>query len=228
MRQLSGLDAMFLAMENDRTPAHVSSLGLFDPVTVSGRPLDAALVRELVTGRMHLLPTFRWRLACVPFALDHPYWVDDGSFDVEYHVRDVALPAPGDQKQLAEEVAELVSRRLDRARPLWEIHVIQGLADGAVAVLTKMHHAAVDGVSGAEVLGGLLDDTAAGRESSQRPRLAPSASRPRWKCWAAVWWGCGVSRCAPCGPRPPCCLISTKYPRCATCRVSRRSRAAAG
>ena len=172
MRQLTGLDAMFLAMENDRTPAHVSSLGVYDPVTMSGRPLDAALIRELVTARTHLLPTFRWRLACVPFALDHPYWVDDGTFDVEYHVRDVALPAPGDQRQLAELVAVLIGRRLDRARPLWEIHVIQGLADGAVAVLTKMHHAAVDGVSGAEVLGVLLDDTATGRAVQSAPEIA--------------------------------------------------------
>ena len=172
MRQLTGLDAMFLAMENDRTPGHVSSLGVYDPVTMSGRPLDAALIRELVTARTHLLPTFRWRLACVPFALDHPYWVDDGTFDVEYHVRDVALPAPGDQRQLAELVAEMIGRRLDRARPLWEIHVIQGLADGAVAVLTKMHHAAVDGVSGAEVLGVLLDDTATGRAVQSVPEIA--------------------------------------------------------
>jgi diacylglycerol O-acyltransferase len=81
---------------------------VFDAETASGRPLDAALVRELVTERMHLLPTFRWRLAPVPFGLDHPYWVDDGTFDVEYHVRDAALPAPGTQRQLADLVAHLI------------------------------------------------------------------------------------------------------------------------
>ena len=169
MRQLTSLDAQFLAMENGRTQGHVSILGVFDAETASGRPLDAALVRELVTARMHLLPTFRWRLAPVPFGLDHPYWVDDGTFDVEYHVQDAALPAPGTQRQLADLVAHLIGRQLDRARPLWELYVIQGLEDGSVAVLTKMHHAAVDGVSGAEVLSVLLDDSATGRELEAAP-----------------------------------------------------------
>jgi diacylglycerol O-acyltransferase / wax synthase len=172
MRQLTSLDAQFLAMENGRTQGHVSILGVFDAETASGRPLDAALVRELVTARMHLLPTFRWRLAPVPFGLDHPYWVDDGTFDVEYHVQDAALPAPGTQRQLADLVAHLIGRQLDRARPLWELYVIQGLEDGSVAVLTKMHHAAVDGVSGAEVMSVLLDDTATGRDFESAPAIA--------------------------------------------------------
>ena len=168
MRQLTGLDALFLVGENDRTQGHVSALGVYDPVTASGRPLDAALVRELVTARIHLLPPLRWRLAGVPFGLDHPYWVDQGC-DVDYHVRDVALPSPGDQRQLAEQVAQLIATHLDRARPLWEMYVIHGLHDGAVAVLTKMHHAAVDGVSGAEVMRVLLDDAATGRELGPAP-----------------------------------------------------------
>ena len=164
MRQLTALDALFLAAENDRTHGHVSAMGIYDPVTASGRPLDAALVRELVTERLHLLPPLRWRLAGVPFGLDHPYWVDEGICDVDHHVRDVALPSPGDQRQLADQVAHLIASHLDRARPLWEMYVIHGLQDGAVALLTKMHHAAVDGVSGAEVMRVLLDDAAAGRE----------------------------------------------------------------
>ena len=117
MRQLTSLDAQFLAMENGRTHGHVSALGVFDAVTASGRPLDAALVRELVTARMHLLPTFRWRLAAVPFGLDHPYWVDDGTFDVEYHVQDAALPAPGDQRQLADLVAHLIAQAAGSRAP---------------------------------------------------------------------------------------------------------------
>ena len=169
MRQLTALDALFLAAENDRTQGHVSAMGVYDPVTASGRPLDAALVRELVTERMHLLPPLRWRLAGVPFGLDHPYWVDEGTVDVDYHVREIALPSPGDQRQLAEQVAHLIANHLDRARPLWEMYVIHGLHDGAVAVLTKLHHAAVDGVSGAEVMGVLLDDAAAGRELGSTP-----------------------------------------------------------
>ena len=169
MRQLTALDALFLAAENDRTQGHVSALGVYDPVTASGRPLDAALVRELLAERIHLLPPLRWRLAGVPFGLDHPYWVDDGTADVDHHVHDVALPWPGDQRQLAEQVAHLIASHLDRARPLWEMYVIHGLQDGAVAVLTKMHHAAVDGVSGAEVMRVLLDDTATDRERAPAP-----------------------------------------------------------
>ena len=139
---------------------------MYDPVTAAGRPLDAALVRELVTQRIHLLPPLRWRLAAVPLGLDHPYWVDQGAIDVDYHVREIRLPAPGDERQLAEQVADLIASLLDRSRPLWEMYVIHGLHDGAVAVLTKMHHAAVDGVSGAEVMRVLLDDASTGRAMS--------------------------------------------------------------
>ena len=171
MRQLTPLDALFLAAENDRTYGHVSALAVFDPVTASGQSLDAALVREMVSERMHLLPPLRWRLAGVPFGLDHPYWVDDGTVDVDYHVREIKLPSPGDQSQLAEQVAHLIASHLDRARPLWEMYVIHGLHDGAVAMLTKMHHAAVDGVSGAEVMRVLFDDAATGRELGAAPDL---------------------------------------------------------
>ena len=87
MRQLTSLDAQFLALEDDRTQGHVSALATYDPETAAGRKLDARLVRELVTERLHLLPTFRWRLVQVPLGLDHPYWVDDPSVDVDYHVR---------------------------------------------------------------------------------------------------------------------------------------------
>jgi diacylglycerol O-acyltransferase len=165
MRQLTALDALFLAAEeNDRIQGHVSVLGVYDPVNASGRPLDAALIRELVTERTHLLPPLRWRLAGVPFGLDHPYWVDEGTIDVDYHIREIALRSPGDQRQLADQVARITGTRLDRAHPLWELYVIHGLQDGAVAVLIKMHHAVVDGVSGVEVMGMLLDDAATGRE----------------------------------------------------------------
>lgn len=167
MRQLTSIDAQFLALENDRVQGHVSVLGIYDAHTEAGRPLDAALVRELIRERVHLLPTFRWRLAQVPFTLDYPYWVDDGTFDLEYHVREVALPSPGDRRQLAEQVARIIGRQLDRTRPLWEVYVIHGLEDGGVAVLTKMHHAAVDGVSGNEVMGILLDDTVTRRDEEQ-------------------------------------------------------------
>ncbi|WP_231750983.1 wax ester/triacylglycerol synthase domain-containing protein [Mycobacterium sp. NAZ190054] len=170
MRQLTSLDAQFLAMENDRVQGHVSVLGVYDSHTTAGEPLDAERVRRVITERLHRLPTFRWRLAQVPFDLDYPYWVDDGTFDIEYHVREVALPSPGTQRQLAEQVARIIGQQLDRARPLWEVYVIHGLEDGGVAVLTKMHHAAVDGVSGAEVMSILLDDTTE-RQAESAPEI---------------------------------------------------------
>ncbi|MGH3676492.1 MAG: WS/DGAT/MGAT family O-acyltransferase [Mycobacterium sp.] len=181
MRQLTSLDTQFLAMESNRIQGHVSVLGVYEAETASGRPLNAALVRELITERLHLLPTFRWRLAPVPFNLDYPYWVDDGTFDIEYHVREIAVPAPGTQHQLAELVAELIGRQLDRARPLWEVYVIHGLEDGAVAVMTKMHHAAVDGVSGNEVMSMLLDDDAGGRKPESAPEIVAERFPSEWQ-----------------------------------------------
>ena len=217
MRQLTSLDALFLPAENDRTQGHVSALGVYDAVTASGRPLDAVLIRELVTERIHLLPPLRWRLAGVPFGLDHPYWVDEGAVDVDHHIRDVALPSPGDQRQLAEQVAHLITSHLDRARPLWEMYVIHGLQDGAVAVLTKMHHAAVDGVSGAEVMRVLLDDAATGRQLGPAPAVLTERFPSEVEMLGAAWSGCCVSLFA---YRAPCrrrCLTSTTYRRSATC-----------
>ena len=172
MRQLTSLDAQFLAAEDGKTHGHVSSLGIYDPSTAPSGDLTLAAVRDLVASRIHLLPPFRWRLAEVPFGLDHPYWFDDPDFDLDFHIRELALPAPGDQRMLAEQVARIVARPLDRARPLWELYLIHGLADERVAVLTKLHHAAVDGVSGAEILSVLLDTEPEGRtvDAPEAPR----------------------------------------------------------
>ncbi len=186
MRQLTSLDAQFLALEDGRTHGHVSVLSIYDARTVTGRRLDAELIRELITRRLPLLPPFRWRLAPVPFDLDYPYWVDDSDFDVEYHVREMALPEPGDQHQLADQISRIIARPLDRARPLWEVYVIHGLGDGGVAILTKMHHAAVDGVSGAEVMSVLLDGTAQPREV---PPMAPAAAEKYPTQWEMLGRG---------------------------------------
>ena len=96
MRQLTSLDAQFLALEDGRNLGHVSGLAIYDPSTAPGGVLDAARLQALVAERLHLLPPFRWRLAPVPFGLDHPYWIDDEHFDLGYHVRELALPAPGE------------------------------------------------------------------------------------------------------------------------------------
>ena len=108
----------------------------------------------------------------VPFGIDLPYWVEDPAFDLDFHIRDSAVPPPGDDRQLAETVARIFARPLDRSRPLWELYLIHGLSDGRVAMLSKMHHSMVDGVSGNEILGVLLDPSREGKE-------LPPADQPR-------------------------------------------------
>jgi diacylglycerol O-acyltransferase len=173
MRQLTSLDAQFLALENARQAGHVGSLAILDPATAPTGRLGYAEISALLRERLPLLPPLRWRLAEVPFGLDYPFWVDDGEFDLDYHVRELALAAPGNDDQLAEQTARIMSRPLDRARPLWELYVIEGLESGYIAVLTKIHHAVVDGLSGAEIMGLLLDLAPEGRELPE-PQ-APSA-----------------------------------------------------
>ena len=157
MRQLTSLDAQFLALETRRQTGHVASVAILDPSTTPSATLAVADIEALVTDRLPLLPPLRWRLREVPLGLDYPYWVDDEGFDLHFHVRELGLAAPGTDEQLAEQVARIVSRPLDRARPLWELYLISGLQSGHLALLTKIHHAVIDGMSGAEILGLLLD-----------------------------------------------------------------------
>src|SRR3984893_232402 len=137
MRLLSSLDAQFLALETPRQSGHVGSVAILDPSTRPTGTLVAADIQGLITDRLPLLPPVRWRLEEVPLGLDYPYWVDDPDFDLDFHVRELALAAPGSDAQLAEQVARIVGRPLDRARPLWELYLISGLASGYTAMLTK-------------------------------------------------------------------------------------------
>ena len=165
MRQLTSLDAQFLAMESPRQAGHVSGIAVLDPSTAPGGRITLGDIQDLIAERLPLLPPFRWRLAEVPFGLDYPYWIDDPEFDLDFHVRELALPAPGNDEQLCDQVARIFARPLDRARPLWELYLIHGLQGGNVALLTKIHHAVVDGMSGAEILGVLLDLEPGGRDA---------------------------------------------------------------
>ena len=164
MRQLTSLDAQFLALETNRQAGHVGGLAILDQSTRPGGSISCGDIKALLSERLPLLPPFRWKLVEVPFGLDYPYWIDDPEFDIDFHVREIALAAPGSGAQLSEQVARIFSRPLDRARPLWELYVIQGLEDGNTAVLTKIHHALIDGLSGAEIMGLLLDVTPEGRD----------------------------------------------------------------
>jgi WS/DGAT/MGAT family acyltransferase len=156
MRQLSGIDVSFLNMETPTVFGHVSSLNIFDPSPApGGAGLEAT--KNIILEKLDQLAPFRRRLAEVPLGLDLPYWVEDADFDIDFHVRHHAVAPPGTNEQLAEAVSRIVSRPLDRSRPLWELYVIEGLEGGRIAQLTKVHHATIDGASGALMLALLLD-----------------------------------------------------------------------
>jgi|SRR5581483_11213014 len=173
MQRLTGLDATFLYLETPSSHMHVASTCVFDPGTVPGG-YSFAKVRDLVADRLPLLPPFRRRLALIPFGLHHPLWIEDPDFDLDYHLRRAALPAPGDLKELAGFAADVCARPLDRSRPLWEMYVVEGLEDGMIGIVTKTHHAAIDGVSGAELTVNLLD-------VAPEPTPVPAELHDAWK-----------------------------------------------
>ena len=156
MSPLTGLDGAFLALESRTTHLHIMGAMVFDPTGIPGG-LGFRRIRALVDERVPLVPPFRMRMVEVPFGLRHPTLMDDPEFDIDYHVRRVSLPAPGGTAELAELVGDLASRPLDRSRPLWEFHVVEGLADGRIGIVSKVHHSIIDGVSGAEVLAAFFD-----------------------------------------------------------------------
>jgi WS/DGAT/MGAT family acyltransferase len=158
MRQLSSQDAAFLYAETPAWHMHVGALAVVDVEASHGAfTLDRA--RDVLLSRLPELPQFRWRLVDTPLGVDRPHWVEAGEIDPEYHLRRLTVPPPGDDRALDQLVCELLSSKLDRSRPLWECYYIDGMADGTVGVLTKLHHALVDGVSGAGLMEIMLDVT---------------------------------------------------------------------
>ena len=163
MERLSGTDALFLSTENPVTHQHLGGLFVLDP---SGSPkFDYATMRARIAERLAGVPKFRWKLKEVPLHLDRPVWVDDADFHLDYHLRTIAVPAPGGRRELGDLVGELMSYQLDRRRPLWEAWFIDGVNDGRhVALLLKYHHCIMDGMTGASLSEQLYDF---------EPRLAP-------------------------------------------------------
>ena len=177
MQRLSGLDASFLYLETPSSYMHVAGLMILDPSTA---PVEWSFdqVRDMYAQRLHLAPPFRRRLVEVPFGLHHPLWIEDPDFDLDFHLHHIAVPQPGGARHLATLAEEIVARPLDRRKPLWESWIIEGLEHGYIAVLTKTHHAAIDGVSGNEMTVAMLDTEPEGRDVRVR-RVAARARTER-------------------------------------------------
>jgi len=172
MRQLSKNDSLFLESENVHCNSNVSLIQIYDPSTAPAGRLQFKSFLALVESRLHLSPVFRQKLCSVPFGLDEPYWTEDENFDLEYHVRHIALPKPGDWRQFCIQTSRIHARPLDLNRPLWEMYVIEGLDSlldlpkDSFALLTKLHHAAIDDTRGTAIIT-LLHDT------TRQPKIEP-------------------------------------------------------
>lgn len=168
--QLSGIDAGFLHQENDAALMHIGGLAICE-----GPPPQLADVLDSVRLRIHLVPRYRQRLQYPPREAGRPYWVDDENFDIEDHIRHTALPSPGSQEELMKLAARIFSQRLDRGRPLWELWVVEGLEDDRWAIISKTHHALIDGISGVDLATVLctLDP-----EMPEEPKLGPWSPKP--------------------------------------------------
>lgn len=172
MKQLSGLDELLLAYEQNHQCMHVAALGIYDPSSVPGGHVRFRDIIAHFRTRLDVAPVFRRRLVATPLGVDRAYWIDEGDIDLEYHVRHIALPHPGDWRQLCIQVARLHSRPLDRSKPLWEAYVIEGLnrvegvPKGSFAVYVKFHSAGVEGESSAHMLRALHSMIAASESYS--------------------------------------------------------------
>ena len=178
MKQLGILDSAFINLEQTNTPQHVGGMGIYDPSTAPG---GFVRFKDVIAGferRLGNMPLFRTRLVEVPGGLDRPYWIKDANFDVEFHLRHIALPEPGDWRQLCIQAARLHSRPLDMSRPLWEAYIIEGLDNiphlpkGCFAIYTKMHHSMVDGAGGSSFMAA-LHDLVADPEHEEDPDVEP-------------------------------------------------------
>jgi diacylglycerol O-acyltransferase / wax synthase len=174
--RLSSLDLTFLAAESAETPMHVGTVDIFEPPGEEG--FDYESLVALIRDRIAFVPRYRQRVQQVPGRFAGPVWVDDEEFDITFHVRRSALPRPGTHEQLLELVSRIISRRLDRDRPLWEMYLVEGLQGGRFAVVAKSHQALVDGTGTVDIGQVVLDSTAHPRETppdSWQPQQPPSA-----------------------------------------------------
>ena len=176
MQQLSGQDASFLYFDTPRSPMHTGAIAIYDQTKLEGGVQRFTGILKFIEARLHMARTFRQKLVNVPLNLDHPYWIEDKDFDLEFHCRHIRLPEPGDWRQLCIQAARLHSRPLDLSRPLWEFTVIEGLdaieglPKNCYAVVSKVHHACVDGMSGVDLM-----EATHGMEANPGPAPQPQA-----------------------------------------------------
>ena len=171
MHSMSAQDAMFLDVENDVTPMHIGGVSIFE-----GPPPRFAELKAMVAGKLHHTPRYRQKVRFVPLRVSEPVWTDDRYFELDYHLRHTAVPAPGEEAQLRAMAARVFSQHLDRARPLWEIWMVEGLSDGRWALLSKVHHCMVDGVAATDLMSVMFDD-ASQTDASPEWEPAPEPSR---------------------------------------------------
>ena len=179
MRQLTSIDSAFIYLEGEGRHNHLTGVYVYDQSTAKGGKVRFKDILEHVSSRLHRSPVFRQKLVKLPMSVDYPYWVDDENFDIEFHVRHIALPKPGDWRQFCILMARLHSRPLDMWRPAWEMYIVEGLDNieglppGCFAVVAKYHHAAIDGATGVELLGALHDLTADTSPDERAPAWRP-------------------------------------------------------
>ena len=159
MQRLGPQDASFIYLETPAVHQHVGGLAILDPSTRPGGGLRLEHVIEVVSSRLHLVPRFRQKVVLPPLPVARPVWVDDPNFDLDFHMRRAALPKPGGRLELIDHVQRVISRPLDRTKPLWELYLIEEMQDGLTAILTKVHHAMIDGIAAIDLASAVYDFT---------------------------------------------------------------------
>lgn len=197
MEQLKGDDALFVALESPKAPVHVATVTIYDPSTAPGGFVRFKDILKFTEDRLHLSKTMRQKMVKVPFNIDYPYWVEDDKFDLEFHIRHISLPEPGDWRQLCIQVSRIFARPLDLSRPPWEMTVIGGLdkikgyRKGCYAVITKVHHAAIDGIAGIDMMQALHtltpDVSPPSIPSTWEPEAKPSDTQLFMKGYVNFW-----------------------------------------
>jgi len=194
MDRMSPQDAMFLHIEDDNNPMHIGNVSVFE-----GPPPSYGDLVRTVAANLPLVPRYRQRVRFVPLELGRPVWVDDAHFQILYHIRHTAVPKPGEPEQLRNLAGRVFAQNLDRSKPLWELWMVEGLEEGRWALISKVHHAMVDGVAGTDLLTVLLDrEPRPGDRPLSRATCTSSPTPWPTPCWTRS----RGSRACPCWPAP--------------------------